>query len=151
MGNHGGDTGPLQGHDLNFWASLIHLLSLDITLSPRFPAEMQLGRNYHQRCHPPLVLMLKENMWQEPIFFHRSWWHCDKLQCWELIARRCLGPVLCDRCSIWSAGRWSEDFFYQQMIRRSIASCLRLATKANDKIPEAAVIFRQTGNGADNR
>ena len=47
-------------------------LSLDNKLSPRFPEEMQLGRNYHQRCHPPLVLMLKENMWQEPIFFHRS-------------------------------------------------------------------------------
>ena len=37
-------------------------LSLDNKLSPRFPEEMQLGRSYHQRCHPPLVLMLKENM-----------------------------------------------------------------------------------------
>ena len=40
---------------------------------------MQLGRNYHQRrCHPPLALMLKVNMWSsQPIFFYQSWWHCD--------------------------------------------------------------------------
>ena len=34
----------------------------------------------------------------------------------------------------------------QKMIGRSIGSCLRSATKANDKIPGAAAIFRQTWN-----
>ena len=113
--------------------------SLATAVPPRFPVEMQLGRNYHQRCHPPLDSLLKVNMWS--VFWFSSIGLDDivitsmvRIDC-EALPRSARG-----RCVVRSV------LIGRQMIRRSVGSCLRSATKANDKIPGAAAIFRQTGN-----